>query len=125
MLPPVGCVQWSPDHSVDAHRDEKVTTSWSRSRRNRARTMRRTASKAPASRGSGSFRRWHMRCSKTHRRRRRPTNLERLEMREPDVSIVRAADVRRSLTKAGDIRAEVAFQNDINALLARFDEVRV
>jgi hypothetical protein len=46
-------------------------------------------------------------------------------MRELDVRIVPAAEVRRSLTRAGDIRAEIGFQNDINALLARFDEVRV
>ena len=46
-------------------------------------------------------------------------------MREPDVQIVRASDVRRSLTRPGDIRTEIGFQNDINALLARFDEVRV
>ena len=46
-------------------------------------------------------------------------------MREPDVRIVHASEVRRSLTRAGDIRGEIGFQNDINALLARFDEVRV
>ena len=46
-------------------------------------------------------------------------------MQEPDVRIVHASEVRRSLTRAGDIRAEIGFQNDINALLARFDEVRV
>src|SRR5262249_34843518 len=46
-------------------------------------------------------------------------------MSQIDIQIIRAADVRRSLTKPGDIRGEIGFQNDINALLARFDEVRV
>ena len=51
-------------------------------------------------------------------------------MREPsmsrlEISVVRAVHVRRSLTQPGDVRGEVAFQNDINALLARFDEVKV
>src|SRR3954463_14309672 len=44
---------------------------------------------------------------------------------QPQMQIVRATDVRRSLTIPGDVRTEVAFQNDINALLARFDEARV
>jgi hypothetical protein len=46
-------------------------------------------------------------------------------MREHEVQVVRASEVRRSLTVPGDIRGEIGFQNDINALLARFDEVRV
>jgi hypothetical protein len=46
-------------------------------------------------------------------------------MSQPEFHIVRAAQVRRSLTQPGDVRGEVAFQNDINALLARFDEVKV
>jgi len=46
-------------------------------------------------------------------------------MSQPETKFVRAAQVRRSLTQPGDIRAEVAYQNDINALLARFDEVKV
>jgi hypothetical protein len=41
------------------------------------------------------------------------------------MQIVRAADVRRSLTVPGDVRSDVAFQNDINALLARFEELKV
>jgi hypothetical protein len=47
------------------------------------------------------------------------------EVREGQMQIVRAAEVRRSLTVPGDIKSEVAFQNDINALLARFDELKV
>src|SRR3954464_10487262 len=46
-------------------------------------------------------------------------------MREHEVQVVRASEVRRSLTVPGDIRGEIGFQNDINALLARFDDVRV
>src|SRR3954451_14492308 len=43
---------------------------------------------------------------------------------QPQMQVVRATEVRRSLTIPGDVRTEVAFQNDINALLARFDEAR-
>jgi hypothetical protein len=46
-------------------------------------------------------------------------------MREPEIRIVSASDMRRTMTVAGDIRTEVEFQNDINSLLARFEEVRV
>ena len=45
----------------------------------------------------------------------------RLVMKSPEVDIVSAQEVRRSLVEAGDIRAEIAFQNDINALLATVD----
>src|SRR5262245_47138914 len=46
-------------------------------------------------------------------------------VRVAQMQIMRTADVRRSLTPPGDLKADIAFQNDINALLARFDEVRV
>jgi len=46
-------------------------------------------------------------------------------MKELEIEIVAAAEVRRSLTDAGDIRGVVAFQNDVNALLARFEHLQV
>jgi hypothetical protein len=46
-------------------------------------------------------------------------------MRQPDIQIVPAAAVRRSLIGVGDIRAEIAYQNDINNLLAQFEESRI
>jgi hypothetical protein len=41
------------------------------------------------------------------------------------MQIMRTSDVRRTLTEPGDVKSEIAFQNDINALLARFEEVKV
>jgi hypothetical protein len=46
-------------------------------------------------------------------------------MKELEIKIVAAREVRRSLTKAEDIRGDVAFQNDVNALLARFEHLQV
>jgi hypothetical protein len=46
-------------------------------------------------------------------------------MKELEIQIVAAREVRRSLTKAEDIRGDVAFQNDVNALLARFEHLQV
>jgi hypothetical protein len=46
-------------------------------------------------------------------------------MRQPEIQIVPATSVRRSLIGVGDIRAEIAYQNDINNLLAQFEESRI
>jgi hypothetical protein len=55
----------------------------------------------------------------------RKPEMPQLGVRNSQMQVVRAAEVRRSLTPPGDIRSEIAFQNDINALLARFDELKV
>ena len=44
-------------------------------------------------------------------------------MRTPNVEIVAAPSVRRSLTTPGDIRTDIDFQNDINNLLARMENL--
>jgi len=44
-------------------------------------------------------------------------------MRSPNIEIVAAPSVRRSLTTPGDIRTEIDFQNDINNLLARMEHL--
>jgi hypothetical protein len=44
-------------------------------------------------------------------------------MRVPNVEIVAAPGVRRSLTTPGDIRTDIDFQNDINNLLARIENL--
>lgn len=44
-------------------------------------------------------------------------------MRVPNVEIVAAPGVRRSLTTPGDIRTDIDFQNDINNLLARIEHL--
>ena len=44
-------------------------------------------------------------------------------MRSPNVEIVPAPNVRRSLTTPGDIRTDIDFQNDINNLLARMENL--
>ena len=44
-------------------------------------------------------------------------------MRTPNIEILAAPSVRRSLTTPGDIRTEIDFQNDINSLIARMDNL--
>jgi hypothetical protein len=44
-------------------------------------------------------------------------------MRTPNIEIVAAPGVRRSLTVPGDIRTDIDFQNDINNLLARIENL--
>jgi hypothetical protein len=44
-------------------------------------------------------------------------------MRSPNIEIVAAPSVRRSLTTPGDIKTEIDFQNDINNLLARIEHL--
>jgi hypothetical protein len=46
-------------------------------------------------------------------------------MRIPDVEVLSAPSVRKSLTTPGDIRSEIDFQNDINNLIARIEGVHV
>jgi hypothetical protein len=43
-------------------------------------------------------------------------------MRELEIEILAAAEVRRTLTREGDLRGDVAYQNDVNALLARVEQ---
>jgi hypothetical protein len=46
-------------------------------------------------------------------------------MRIPDVEVLTAPSVRKSLTTPGDIRSDIDFQNDINNLIARIEGVHV
>jgi len=47
------------------------------------------------------------------------------DMKELEIEIVAAGEVRRTLTDARDIRADVDFQNDVNALLARVEHLQM
>ena len=46
-------------------------------------------------------------------------------MRELEMEILAAGEVRRSLADGGDIRGDVDFQNDVNALLARVEYLQM
>src|SRR5215831_15824983 len=46
-------------------------------------------------------------------------------MKELEMAILAAGDVRRMLADAQDIRGDVDFQNDINALLARVEYLQM
>ncbi|HVU52804.1 MAG TPA: hypothetical protein VHL80_19115 [Polyangia bacterium] len=46
-------------------------------------------------------------------------------MREREIEILAAGEVRRSLASGGDIRGDVDFQNDVNALLARVEYLQM
>jgi hypothetical protein len=43
-------------------------------------------------------------------------------MKELEIEILTAGEVRRSMTPDGDLRSDVAYQNDVNALLARVEQ---
>jgi hypothetical protein len=46
-------------------------------------------------------------------------------MREIEMEIVAAGEVRRSLAEERDIRGDIDFQNDVNALLARVEYIQM
>jgi hypothetical protein len=47
---------------------------------------------------------------------------ETTNMKELEIEIVAAAEVRRTMTPDGDLRSDIAYQNDVNALLARVEQ---
>lgn len=47
---------------------------------------------------------------------------DQTKMKELEIEIVAAGEVRRSMTPDGDLRGDVAYQNDVNALLARVEQ---
>ena len=49
----------------------------------------------------------------------------RIKMRELEIEILAASEVRRTLTNGRDIRGDVDFQNDVNALLARVEHLQM
>jgi hypothetical protein len=46
-------------------------------------------------------------------------------MRELEVEILAAGQVRRTVVDASDIRGDIDFQNDVNALLARVEHLQM
>jgi len=46
-------------------------------------------------------------------------------MKELEVEVVAAGEVRRTLTGAHDLRSDIEFQNDVNALLARVEHLQM